>query len=288
MAASIAMSSLATTMVDVDINLLRKDPILAAREDASLDATAPSSSCDFSHSTPESCSDGDSVEGSLGPTISPSNPLEDKEQSRRVSFSNVVVREFPRCLGDNPSVTDGPPLSIGWKPVAVYTKDVDDYEKQRDAEIEAIYSDIASKKGQEPITPRRRRKPFEFNLLCSERIMILHWECGTKNEFAAASGTVCSGAEIKQMMRDAQKTKRQRKTTKALLEFEDLQVKVEGCQRKIKKMLRGKRRSIEQKELEQWGSSTFRLNESYRPAEQQIKSCLKVRTIEDDDIGVNV
>lgn len=92
MAASIAMSSLATTMVDVDINLLRKDPILAAREDASLDATAPSSSCDFSHSTPESCSDGDSVEGSLGPTISPSNPLEDKEQSRRVSFSNVVVR----------------------------------------------------------------------------------------------------------------------------------------------------------------------------------------------------
>ena len=34
------------------------------------------------------------------------------QQSNRsnVSFQSVMVREYPRCIGDNPSVSSGPPL----------------------------------------------------------------------------------------------------------------------------------------------------------------------------------
>ncbi len=40
---------------------------------------------------------------------------EEVEFNPRVSFSNVSVREYEITLGDNPSVSSGAPLSLGWK-----------------------------------------------------------------------------------------------------------------------------------------------------------------------------
>lgn len=48
---------------------------------------------------------------------------------RTVSFTNVNIREYERILGDNPSVTGGPPLSIGWRhTLEPITMKLDDYE----------------------------------------------------------------------------------------------------------------------------------------------------------------
>mmetsp|Transcript_51965 Transcript_51965/g.62592 ORF Transcript_51965/g.62592 Transcript_51965/m.62592 type:complete len:178 (+) Transcript_51965:101-634(+) len=37
------------------------------------------------------------------------------EEKKRVTFNNIIIREYRRALGDNPSVTFGPPMSIGWE-----------------------------------------------------------------------------------------------------------------------------------------------------------------------------
>jgi len=41
----------------------------------------------------------------------------DNIENLSVSFDRVVIREYPICLGNNPSVSRGPPLSIDWDPM---------------------------------------------------------------------------------------------------------------------------------------------------------------------------
>ncbi|KAL3774939.1 hypothetical protein ACHAW5_001301 [Stephanodiscus triporus] len=50
---------------------------------------------------------------------------------RRVSFGHVDLREYRRIAGDNPSVSDGCPLAIGWDYNCVGEVDVDSYEADR-------------------------------------------------------------------------------------------------------------------------------------------------------------
>ena len=52
-----------------------------------------------------------------------------RRRQSRVSFAYVNIREYERVLGDNPSVTSGPPLSIGWRhSTTLLTMSLDDYE----------------------------------------------------------------------------------------------------------------------------------------------------------------
>ncbi len=54
---------------------------------------------------------------------------EARRRQSRVSFAHVNIREYERVLGDNPSVTSGPPLSIGWRhSPTLLTVSLDDYE----------------------------------------------------------------------------------------------------------------------------------------------------------------
>lgn len=54
-----------------------------------------------------------------------------KTQSHSVSFSDVQVQEYPLVLGDNPSCSEGLPLSLGWVPSNSYTLQLDQYEDNR-------------------------------------------------------------------------------------------------------------------------------------------------------------
>lgn len=157
-------------------------------------------------------------------------------------------------------------MALGAKPCHYFIKDVDAYEKQRDDEIEAELKEFYRRRGKMPPvespktkTPRRRRKPFEFSIPCRERIMILHWDCSAQNEEAQAAGTTCTGADIKRVIQETQKTKRQRQTSKTLRETEDMQMVVERCRRKMKNVLMRRRNSQQQSHLNKWANSSIPL-----------------------------
>jgi hypothetical protein len=48
-----------------------------------------------------------------------------------VRFGHVSIRQYPVIVGDNPAVSGGPPLSIGWEYDDEVTLDVVEYEEQR-------------------------------------------------------------------------------------------------------------------------------------------------------------
>ena len=58
---------------------------------------------------------------------SQSNELSHKS----VTFTDVEVREYPICLGDNPSVLIGAPLTIAWEAQSEGKLSIDDYETSR-------------------------------------------------------------------------------------------------------------------------------------------------------------
>merc|ERR1712176_495304 len=58
-----------------------------------------------------------------------SSSLSRSSSRRSVSFSNVRVREYELCLGDNPSVARGPPVSLDWNYITEELYHLDDYEK---------------------------------------------------------------------------------------------------------------------------------------------------------------
>lgn len=50
---------------------------------------------------------------------------------RNVSYGNVKVREYERIIGDNPGVSSGAPIGIGWTYQSTEETDLDDHEHQR-------------------------------------------------------------------------------------------------------------------------------------------------------------
>jgi len=64
------------------------------------------------------------------------SPLQQQHQPRatvrkNVSFHTIEIREHRRALGDNPSVSQGPALSLDWESCEAGACSVDDYERHR-------------------------------------------------------------------------------------------------------------------------------------------------------------
>lgn len=74
-----------------------------------------------------------------------------------VAFSTIEVREYERIVGDNPSCTRGPPMSIGWAYILSYCGNVKDYE--------------TSEK-----THKRSKKEFYFTADQRTKLLTEEWE----------------------------------------------------------------------------------------------------------------
>ena len=53
------------------------------------------------------------------------------KKKKRVEFDSIILRNYSIIVGDNPSVSYGPPLSLSWDYVEYAPVDVDDYERNR-------------------------------------------------------------------------------------------------------------------------------------------------------------
>ena len=57
---------------------------------------------------------------------------------RNISFSKIEIREYERTIGDNPCVSAGPPLALGWKYNPQHTVfDIEEYEDAKDPRSKA-------------------------------------------------------------------------------------------------------------------------------------------------------
>jgi hypothetical protein len=54
-----------------------------------------------------------------------------RSKTKTVSFDSIQLNEHYVILGDNPSVSSGPPLTIAWESQACQHSSVDDYEEER-------------------------------------------------------------------------------------------------------------------------------------------------------------
>jgi hypothetical protein len=122
---------------------------------------------------------------------------------RNVSFSNISMRNYPLTLGDNPSVSCGPPTTLDWEFEEAEELSLDDYENNR----------------------APRRKPREMLLNYYQRKAILE-NSGHSEE------------EIKRARRQAERSKRQRNTTKEMVQFMRVEDAVQSVGRTTKRALK--------------------------------------------------
>lgn len=96
-------------------------------------ATEMSSCLDFSDVSSSSLIE---EEGSLGPleTLKPRPILKTTESTsvrKNVGFDSVSIRSYQQTIGDNPSVSYGPPIQLDWEYEQHDELDIDEYEFKR-------------------------------------------------------------------------------------------------------------------------------------------------------------
>jgi len=166
-------------------------------------------------------------------------PFQEKGRSKSaVSFDHVNIREYERILGDNPSCTTGPPLSIGWRfspnPMVI---SVDDYEDGK--------GDIPRYKSQFLVPKAIREKMLKEHTGVSRR-------------------------EIVNTVRSVQKQKSQRRKTAANLGMQDTEEKLEALRRSMQRAM-GKRKSFSKEEKKLWEVAHERAVEKAKQLEASIR-----------------
>eukprot|EP00594_Rhizosolenia_setigera_P018778 CAMPEP_0178963434 /NCGR_PEP_ID=MMETSP0789-20121207/15023_1 /TAXON_ID=3005 /ORGANISM="Rhizosolenia setigera, Strain CCMP 1694" /LENGTH=297 /DNA_ID=CAMNT_0020647905 /DNA_START=18 /DNA_END=911 /DNA_ORIENTATION=- len=120
---------------------------------------------------------------------------------RNVSFSSLSVREYDLVLGDNPSVSRGPPTSLSWNHKNEASIDLEKYESER----------MPRRTSAEMVMPHRVRASL---------LRDLHSATEVKQVIT----------EIKKVKKDRQRTKKLAENTPTVLVLEDA---LESAKRKI-------------------------------------------------------
>ena len=123
-----------------------------------------------------------------------------------VAFVSVHIREYSQTVGDNPSVSYGPPISLDWSYEEFEPISIDQYEDKRG----------------------RRRCLRQMILSYYHRRNVLSWQYGFSDE------------ELKAAKKQANKIKFQRAITAAFLPAMTVEAALESAGRKAKRLAGGK------------------------------------------------
>lgn len=180
--------------------------------------------------------DGKPLKSCMSATNSVTGDLDDSDNSqstpvkskmkRSVSFDQVQFREYERALGDNPSVTSGPPLTIGWRYNETATLPVEKYED---------------------LKPKPRTK--------SE----LQVPRGLREQMLREQADVTS-SQLAKANREVTSIQHQRKMTSATLHHQVVHEAAEKIGRKLKRII--KRTSKEKEEDELWENAALVASQS--------------------------
>jgi hypothetical protein len=161
-------------------------------------------------------------------------PNEKLLPKRAVSFDNVEIREYARCLGNNPATTNGPSLSLDWCYAKMGTINLDDYELTR--------------------PPRRRMD--EMHTSGVQRLTILK------------EHTKCSKNDISESVEAIQIARHKRLMCVAMQEFEHWHVGLESLKRKVKRWRKNTSTKREQELL--WENADRIMAEKRRLKNEQV------------------
>jgi len=126
------------------------------------------------------------------PTLAETDP-------RNVIFDEIRIREYERSLGDNPSCSSGPPISLGWK-----------YQERKAVPLDKFESLRAPRRSQiQMLIPRDKR----------QEMLVKEWN---------SPPHLCARA-----VRENMKTKSQRRRTIENLGLEKFDTALESARRKI-------------------------------------------------------
>ena len=130
-----------------------------------------------------------------------------RAQGSSVKFDRVLVRSYTQTVGDNPSVSYGPPISLDW-----------DYEEHDAVNIDEWEFNHP---------PRRTLRQMVLSYY--QRRNVLSWQYGVSEE------------ELRAAKKETKKIKFQRSITQTLLPALHLEAAVESAARKTKRFLKGRK-----------------------------------------------
>ncbi|KAG7352852.1 hypothetical protein IV203_008900 [Nitzschia inconspicua] len=146
-------------------------------------------------------------------------------------FKNVVIREYARTVGDNPSCSSGPPVSISWEYTEIGELGVEEYESTRPARRSHF----------EMVLPRKVRQDMlkrEWNITQREIAESVRRNVKIKNQRKATVNNLKKATKMEEAMESlSRKLKRLVLLQKPVsAQVRDLEAKLDESQRMRSKL----------------------------------------------------